>query len=232
MELFINSKQNLKISTRQNNNMAKSGFFITFEGPEGAGKSTQLRLLKDYITDRGRECLLTREPGGTPVAEQLRNLIKHHQGDEPVFDESELLLIEAARAQHVRFLIEPAVKSGKVVLCDRFYDSTTAYQGYARGMDLKTLEQLNDFATGDCKPHLTILLDLTPEEGFERTAGRAETQNVHDRFELENLDFHRAVRNGFLKIAEQDPQRVKIVSAAGTPEEIHRQIVEIVKDVI
>jgi len=212
--------------------MNKSGCFITFEGPEGAGKSTQLRLLKDYINEQGRECLVTREPGGTPVAEQLRAVIKHHNTNEPIFDESELFLLEAARAQHVRYLIEPAVKRGAVVLCDRFYDSTTAYQGYARGMDLEKLKFLNNFAVGTCKPTLTILLDLSPEEGFERTATREETQNIHDRFELENLDFHRAVRNGFLEIARSEPERVKIVSALGTPEEIHRKIMELVKNVI
>ena len=213
-------------------NTNKSGCFITFEGPEGSGKSTQLRLLEDYIKCHGRKCLLTREPGGTPVAEQLREVIKHHNTDEPIFDESELFLLEAARAQHVRYLIEPAVKSGAIVLCDRFYDSTTAYQGYARGINLEKLKFLNDFAVGTCKPTLTILLDLSPEEGFERTAVREETQNIHDRFELENLDFHRSVRNGFLEIAKNEPNRVKIVSAVGTPEEIHQRIVELVKDVI
>lgn len=212
--------------------MDKSGFFITFEGPEGAGKSTQLRLLQEYISNSGKKCLITREPGGTPVAEQLRELIKHHNGDENIYDESELLLIEAARAQHVRHFIEPAVKRGEVVLCDRFYDSTTAYQGYARKVDLAKLKMLNEFAVGDCKPDLTILLDLTPEQGFERTANREETQNVHDRFELENIDFHRAVRQGFLEIAEAEPDRVKIVSAVGAPDEIHHRIVEFVKDVI
>ncbi len=209
-----------------------NGCFITFEGPEGAGKSTQLRLLKDYISRRGRECLITREPGGTPVAEQLRELIKHHNGEEAIFDESELFLLEAARAQHVRYLIEPAVKRGAVVLCDRFYDSTNAYQGYARGMDLNKLNLLNDFAVGSCKPVLTILLDLPPEEGFKRTARREETQNTHDRFEMEDIDFHRAVRNGFLEIARREPQRVKIVSAIGAPEQIHRKIVEFVENVI
>ncbi|MDD5727852.1 MAG: dTMP kinase, partial [Victivallales bacterium] len=114
----------------------------------------------------------------------------------------------------------------------RFYDSTTAYQGYARGMDLKTLELLNDFAAGPCKPGLTILLDLPPETGFERTAERHDTRNVHDRFEIENLDFHRAVRNGFLEIARREPERIKIVSAVGSPEEVHNRIVEIVRNVI
>ncbi|MFA6715550.1 MAG: dTMP kinase [Victivallales bacterium] len=208
------------------------GCFITFEGPEGAGKSTQLRLLGEYIKKLGRECLTTREPGGTPIAEQLRGVIKHHDSQEPLFDESELLLIEAARAQHVRYLIKPAVERGTIVLCDRFYDSSTAYQGYARGMELQKVKLLNEFVAGNCKPDLTILLDLSPENGFRRTVTREETQNTHDRFELENLAFHLAVRNGFLEIARNEPGRVKIVDATGTPEEIHRQIVELVKDVI
>jgi dTMP kinase len=232
MELFININKIFKLINWLIMNMNKTGCFITFEGPEGAGKSTQLRLLKEYIDSSGRECLLTREPGGTPVAEQLRELIKHHNGEETIFDETELLLIEAARAQHIRYFIEPAVKRGAVVLCDRFYDSTTAYQGYARKMNLDKLDFLNEFAVGNCKPDLTILLDLSPEDGFKRTSIREETQNIHDRFELENIDFHRNVRNGFLEIAKNEPQRVKVVSALGTPEKIHEQIVELVKNVI
>ena len=209
----------------------KSGYFITFEGPEGVGKSTQMQLLKDYLSKLGYKCLVTREPGGTPIAEQLRQLLKHHNEDEPIFDETELFLLEAARSQHVRYLIEPAVKRGEIVLCDRFYDSTTAYQGYARKMDMKRITLLNDYAIGSCKPDLTILLDLSPEEGFKRAAHR-ENSNIHDRFETENIAFHHAVRNGFLEITRREPERVKIVNAAGSLEETHRQIVELIKDVI
>ncbi|MDD5697613.1 MAG: dTMP kinase [Victivallaceae bacterium] len=212
--------------------MNKPGRFITFEGPEGAGKSTQLLLLKDYLTRNGRQCLTTREPGGTPIGEQLRQLLKHHNADEPIFDETELLLLEASRVQHVRYQIAPAVRRGVIVLCDRFYDSTTAYQGYGRKMDLERVRLLNDLAAGSCRPDLTILLDLPPEEGFKRTAARQETQNTHDRFELERLDFHYAVRNGFLEIARREPERIKIISALAAPEQIHRQIAEFVNHVI
>ncbi|QSH41706.1 dTMP kinase [Lentisphaerota bacterium ZTH] len=207
-------------------NSAK-GFFITIEGPEGAGKSTQLQMLRDFIESHGRECIVTREPGGTPVAEQLRALIKHHNGNEPIYDQTELLLIEAARAQHVRHFIAPALERGAVVLCDRFYDSTTAYQGYARRMDLEMLHQLNSFAVGGYHPDLTILLDIDPEKGFNRTAGRTETLGEHDRFELEDLSFHKVVREGFLKIAAAEPERVKIVSAADAPEKVHSKIREL-----
>ncbi|MCP3964986.1 MAG: dTMP kinase [Lentisphaerae bacterium] len=207
-------------------NSAK-GLFITIEGPEGAGKSTQLQMLRNYIESQGKECVVTREPGGTPVAEQLRMLIKHHNGDEPIYDETELLLIEAARAQHVKHLIAPALKRGAVVLCDRFYDSTTAYQGYARCMDLEVLHQLNCFAVNGCHPDLTILLDIDPEKGFNRTAEREETLGEHDRFELENLEFHKAVREGFLEIAITEPERVKVVSASDTPENVHLKIREL-----
>ncbi len=210
----------------------KNGCFITFEGPEGAGKSTQVSLLQQALTSRGIECLLTREPGGTPLAEQLRNIVKYHDGDELMTAETELLLFAASRAQHVRNLIQPAVDAGKVVLCDRFYDSTTAYQGYARNLDLEFIQHLNRFAIAGCKPDLTILLDLPPEAGFSRTAVREETQGLNDRLENEALEFHLAVRTAFKSIAEQEPERVKIVSALDAPEIIHRHIMELVENVI
>jgi dTMP kinase len=210
----------------------KKGLFITFEGPEGAGKTTQLRMLKEYLESRGRECIITREPGGTPVAEQLREMVKHHNGEEPIFDETELLLFAASRAQHVRYLIKPAVERGAIILCDRFHDSTTAYQGYARGQDLETVERINRFAIGDCMPDITFLLDLPPEEGFKRTASREETMNVHDRLEAESLDFHLKVRDAFKTIAAKEPERFKIVNALDLPENIHSKIVEHLKDAV
>jgi dTMP kinase len=210
----------------------KKGCFITFEGPEGAGKSTQVKLLRQALGSRGIECLLTREPGGTPLAEQLRDIVKYHEGDEPMAAETELLLFAASRAQHVRNLIKPAIAEGKVVICDRFYDSTTAYQGYARNLELDFVQRLNMFAIAGCKPDLTILLDLPPEAGFSRTAVRAETQGLNDRLENEALDFHLAVRSAFLTIAEQEPERVKVVSALDTPEVIHCTIMELIENVV
>lgn len=210
--------------------MTEKGLFITFEGPEGAGKTTQLKMLSDYFSRLGLECVITREPGGTPIAEQLRELVKHHTGDEPVFAETELLLFAASRAQHVRFLIKPAVARGAVVLCDRFADSTTAYQGYARQLDMEFIRDLNNYAVGDCRPDMTILLDIQPEDGFKRTAVRAETAGRHDRIEAEAINFHHRVRQGFLEIAKAEPQRVKIVSAAAAAADIHKQIVELVEN--
>jgi dTMP kinase len=210
--------------------MAVKGLFITFEGPEGAGKTTQLKMLRQYLSGLGLECVVTREPGGTPIAEQLRELVKHHSGVEPVFAETELLLFVASRAQHVRFLIEPAVARGAVVLCDRFADSTTAYQGYARQLDMDFIRSLNKYAIGNCTPDMTILLDLPPEDGFKRTATRTETAGRHDRIEAEAINFHHLVRQGFLEIARNEPQRVKVVSALAAAEDIHHQIVELIKN--
>ena len=201
------------------------GWFITFEGPEGAGKSTQIRLLRDELEARGHECVLTREPGGTPLAERLRAVVKNHEGPEKLHPTTELLLIEAARSQHVREVIRPALAAGKVVLCDRFF---TAYQGGARGMESQVIDSLNELAAAECIPDLTILLDLPPEVGFARAREREETRGEHDRFEEEKLDFHRRVRAGFLKIAEAEPERVRVVNADAPAEQIHRRILEIV----
>ncbi len=207
------------------------GLFITFEGPEGAGKTTQLEMLRTYFENSDLSCIVTREPGGTPMAEQFRQLVKHHDEDEPIFNETELLLFAASRAQHVRYIIFPALQCGTNVLCDRFYDSTTAYQGYGRKINLDFIKILNRYAAGECIPDLTIVLDLPPESGLKRVSNR-EVVNGYDRLEQEEMSFHRMVRNGFLKIAEQEPERVKVVSALAPPEEIHCKIVRLVEDVV
>ena len=198
----------------------RKGVFITFEGPECAGKTTQIALLKQHCDQLGRKTLVTREPGGTEVGEELRRIVKHHVGDTAVTDNAEVLLFAASRAQHVERRITPALESGYVVICDRFIDSTTAYQGYARGLDLEFINKLNAFAIGTCVPDATILLDLTPEESRERGRTREETLFVEDRIESEEIDFHRRVRDGFLKIADANPDRVKVVQAMDSIENV------------
>jgi dTMP kinase len=175
--------------------MERKALFITFEGPEGAGKSTQLNLLKDYLLAAGYQVKVTREPGGTPLAEDFRGIVKHYQGEEPLYPETELLLFEAARTQHVKYVIAPALRSGTIVLCDRFTDSTEAYQGAGRAQDMDFLRRLNSFATGEFVPDLTILIDLPVEVGLQRAAARvAHLPEHNDRLEAEKIDFHHRVR--------------------------------------
>jgi len=206
----------------------RAGLFITFEGPEGAGKSTQIRLLSDYLKSRGLAVVATREPGGTPLAEELRAVVKNHRGPEVMHPMTELLLIEAARSQHVREVILPALHADKAVLCDRYTDSSLAYQGGGRKLSDEAIRLLNDLASSETKPDLTILFHLDPECGFARTRNRAETQGEYDRFELENDMFHRQVMDRFLALAAEDPGRIKIIDAAGTIEHIHQNIVRLV----
>ncbi len=207
------------------------GFFITFEGPEGAGKTTQIRWLRDHLAAAGKTCLITREPGGTPLAERLRGIVKHLDSGEKLQPETELMLIAAARCQHVHEVIRPALLRGEVVLCDRFYDSTAAYQGAGRGVSKTLIETLREAAVGDCVPDLTILLDLPPEVGFERTRTRQETAGRFDRFEAEQLAFHTRVRQEFLTIAVREPERVRVVAADRTPEEVSAAIRSMLNDV-
>ena len=204
----------------------KKGFFITFEGPEGAGKSSQVERLASYLRNKGYECLLTREPGGTSLAEKLRQVVKSHRGPEKVHPETELLLMEAARAQHVRELILPALSAGKTVICDRFFDSTTAYQGGARNLDRSTIDELNMFAAAGRKPDLTFLMDLPPEEGFRRIASRK--SEGFDRFENEKLEFHRKVRQSFLHLAEREPERFCVIDATLDRETIAQKIRQVI----
>lgn len=208
------------------------GLFITFEGPEGAGKTTQIEKLLHWLSGRGINAIKTREPGGTDVAEQLRKIVKYHKGEEPLTDQTELLLFAASRSQHVSFMIKPAMDAGTAVLCDRFTDSTTAYQGYARGMELDFIEKLNRFATDGLKPDITFLLDLTADAGLERAVHREEPLFRDDRIENETKQFHESVREGYLKIAEREPERVKIVNAAAAPDEVHAQITAILAPIL
>ena len=196
------------------------GIFITFEGVDKAGKSTQIQKLAEHFRQLGREVLCTREPGGTPLCEELRDLVMKRR-QEGISSETELLLFSASRAQLLREVIWPALERNAVVLCDRFADSTTAYQGYARGMDQEFIRHLNAFALAGRWPDMTILLDLTVEESFKRLDRvLQETASDSDRFEVEGRRFHEAVRNGFLQIAKENPRRVVVFSAANSVEKI------------
>ena len=198
--------------------MSERGILITFEGGEGVGKSTQIRMLADRLRAAGHDVLAVREPGGSRISEKIRALLLDTDND-AMDATTELFLYEAARAQVVGELIEPALAAGKVVLCDRYYDSTTAYQGYGRGLDLEVIEQLNRAAAGRAIPARTVILDLSTERGlFRATKGGA------DRVESAGLEFHERVREGFLAIAEREPDRVRVVDASGSREETAAQI--------
>ena len=192
------------------------GKFITFEGPEGAGKSTLIRKIAKQLETMDYEIFLTREPGGTPTGEAIRAILQHDYSGEEIYPRAELLLFEASRAQLVGKVIKPKLEEGVWVLCDRFIYSTTAYQWYGRGFDIRQIEELNYFAIKGCVPDLTLLLDLPVEVGLERTSKRRnESGEIQkpDRFEKEVLDFHKRVREGYLDIAKRDYKRVKVINA-------------------
>lgn len=201
------------------------GLFITFEGIDGCGKSTQIGLLTAYLEDIGRPCLLVREPGGTVIGEKIRSILLDKENYE-MSPAAELLLFEAARAQIVEEKIRPAIEAGTTVICDRFYDSTYAYQGVARSLGEDLVVTLNDIATSGLAPDITFLLDLSVEDAYARRKGRGEAD---DRMELLGLEFQRSVRNGYLKAAETF-DRIKVIDAAGTPEEIFGDIKKAVEE--
>jgi len=202
----------------------RTAVFVTFEGIEGAGKSTQMRRLAAQLAARGVPHAITREPGGTALADAIRGLLLAPR-DEAVFPETELLLYEAARAQHVRGFILPMLASGTSVLCDRFFDATTAYQVHARGLDAGLVERLNRFAAGGLIPDLTLLFDLAPEEGFARLAGRG---RAADRMEREPAAFHRSVREGYLRLLESEAGRIVRIDASLPEETVARRVLEAV----
>ena len=193
------------------NDQAYSGFFITLEGGEGAGKTTQGRMLAEYLESRGCKVLLTREPGGPPIAEQIRELVLDPGYKGIMHMRTELLLYAAARAQHVAEWILPALLDRQIVISDRFADATIAYQGYGRGFPVDQLQQLHEIATGGLTPELTLLFDLPLEIGFQRVQKRGEEIN---RLEAEHQDFHECVRKGYLELAAQEPERVWVVDAS------------------
>lgn len=197
------------------------GTFITLEGIEGSGKSTQAARLRDHLAAGGFDVVLTREPGGSPIAEQIRGILLDPSNKKMVAL-AELFLYEASRTQHVAEIIRPALEAGKCVICDRFFDASTAYQGNARGLDMATVEGLNLLATGGIKPDLTIVLDLPADAGLRRL-GRS-----LDRLESESLSFHERVREGYLKIAASERERIKVVDASGSIDDISLRITQVV----
>lgn len=212
---------------KKNAGGGKKGVFISFEGIEGTGKSTQARLLSEYLTKKGLKTVLTEEPGGAPISLQIRKVLlstKHKEMDYL----TELLLYNAARIQHIKEKIIPAINGGRIVITDRFSDSTVAYQGYGRGISLKLIDSLDRIATGRMRPDLTILLDLDVETGLMRN----KKINKRDRLELEDVKFHKRVRKGYLRLAAMEPERIKLIKASKGIEEIHREVLRIVEKVL
>ncbi len=192
--------------------MKNKGYFITFEGADGCGKTTQSELVQKYLEDKGFEVVWTREPGAKGLGQNIRQLLLHYDGD--VAPMCEAFLFLADRAQHIEHLIKPAVAAGKIVVCDRHTDSTIAYQGYGRGEDIEQLKYLNNLATGDIRPDLTFVFDVSTEVAQTRVGSEK------DRMESAGIEFHKKVRQGYLEIAKQEPERVKIVDANNSIEKV------------
>lgn len=203
------------------------GLFITFEGIEGCGKTTQINLLADLLSELNLPFITTREPGGSSIGKKIRGILLDTENKD-ITSKAELLLYAADRTQHVETVILPALKGGKTVLCDRFYDATTAYQGKGRGLDTKLIEDLNLIASDGLKPDLTFLIDCPVEIGIERAVKRSSGESPDEmRFEKEALTFHRKVKAGYKEIAEAEPQRVAIVNGNRQVEDVHKEIVKI-----
>lgn len=209
------------------------GCFITFEGNEGSGKSTQISLLADRLRSLGYRVRTTREPGGTPIGEEIRHTLKHSVDNDAMTPEAELLLMNASRAQLVRETIRPALAVGEIVLCDRFYDSTTAYQGYGRGLDPKVVQNVIDFAVGDTRPDLTILMVVPQEVSEERRLARQSTLPfMRDRMEEADSNFFQRVAVGYQAIAAAEPNRFHTLHAVGSVEQIREAIWKLVTSVL
>lgn len=197
------------------------GLFITFEGPDGCGKTTQMNLLAQYFEKKGKKVVLTREPGGKGLGEKVREILLNYNGE--VSDRCESFLFLADRAQNIDIIVKPAVKQGEIVLCDRHIDSTVAYQGYGRGLDINEINMLNNLATGGKKPDLTFVFDVDVETSMKRVG------KEKDRMESAGIDFHNRVRNGYLELAKQEPTRINVLDATKTIEEIHEKVIEIIE---
>jgi dTMP kinase len=201
------------------------GLFITFEGTEGTGKSTQAKRLYKWLRSFKYPCIFTHEPGGEEISERIRKILLNSRIE--IIPITELFLYLAARAQHTNKVIRPALLQGKIVISDRFFDATLSYQGEGRGIPKKIIKEMNNFATGGLTPNLTIIMDIPPEEGLLRLKGKTK-----DRIEAEDKEFHNRVRGGYLKIARENPQRVKVVDGRKSPDVIEEEIRKLVQPLI
>lgn len=200
------------------------GLFITFEGADGCGKTTQLELLRDYLIKHGYEIVVTREPGAKGLGEKVRDILLNYDGE--VSDRCESFLFLADRAQNIDTIVVPAIEQGKIVLCDRHTDSTVAYQGYGRRLDINQINMLNNIATKNIKPDLTFVFDVDVKTSMQRVG------NNKDRMENAGIEFFNRVRDGYLKIAEQEPDRVKIIDSTKAIEDIHEEVLKLFNDKI
>lgn len=198
----------------------QKGLFITFEGADGSGKTTQLNNIKSFLEQKGFDVVITREPGALEIGQKIRNILLHHDGI--VADRCEMFLFLADRAQHVETFIKPAIQDGKIVLCDRHTDSTIAYQGYGRGQNITLLKELNEIAVNSIKPDLTLVFDVSTEVAQERVGSEK------DRMESAGIEFHKKVRNGYLELQKQEPDRIKLINANNPIEEVFEDTKKIV----
>lgn len=201
-----------------------NGILISFEGSEGCGKTTQIDVLQQKMAELERDVIVTREPGGTQLGEAMRHLLKHAPEGSEMFPETELLLFAASRAQLVREVIEPGLEAGKIILCDRFLDSTTVYQGVARNLSADPVQMINQFAVGNSLPDLTVVIDIPAEVGFERIQKRE--SDLPDRMEKENIDFYQQVREGYLILAQNFSERFIVIDGTQNVEIVSTQIWE------
>lgn len=200
----------------------EKGLFITFEGADGCGKTTQMKLFTEYLENSGHEVVLTREPGGKGLGEKIREILLNYEGE--VSDRCESFLFLADRAQNIDIIVNPAVETGKIVLCDRHADSTVAYQGYGRGLDLDRINMLNSLATNNKKPDLTYVFDIDVETSMQRVG------KEKDRMESAGIEFHHRVRQGYLELAKQEPERIKVIDATKSIEQIQKEVISIYEE--
>lgn len=200
------------------------GLFITFEGADGCGKSTQLNLLAEYLKTKGFDIVITREPGAKGLGERIREILLNYDGE--VSDRCESFLFLADRAQHIDKIVNPAINSGKIVLCDRHTDSSVAYQGYGRGLDIERINMLNNLAVNGRKPDMTFVFDIDVETSLSRVG------NQKDRMESAGVEFFNRVRHGYLEIAKKEPERVKVIDASKSIEQIHDKVVQLINSII